>query len=58
MKPGQRQSCTTMNLEKLLALEQEEVKVSRGRMMQEGDQVRELHNHLAGVKNSNNLQLT
>lgn len=39
MKPGQRQSCTTMNLEKLLALEQEEVKVSRGRMMQEGDQL-------------------
>ncbi|XP_067136215.1 rap guanine nucleotide exchange factor 6-like isoform X3 [Centruroides vittatus] len=28
MRPGQRQSCTTMNLEKLLALEQEEVSVA------------------------------
>ncbi|XP_022246938.1 rap guanine nucleotide exchange factor 6-like isoform X4 [Limulus polyphemus] len=27
MRPGQRQSCTTMNLEKLLALEQDEVSV-------------------------------
>ncbi|KAG8191865.1 hypothetical protein JTE90_019800 [Oedothorax gibbosus] len=28
MRPGQRQSCTTMNLEKLLALEQEEVSIA------------------------------
>ncbi|XP_071952178.1 rap guanine nucleotide exchange factor 6-like isoform X2 [Antedon mediterranea] len=31
LHPGQRQSCTTMNLEKLLALEQDEVKVAPNR---------------------------
>ncbi|XP_033123031.1 rap guanine nucleotide exchange factor 6-like isoform X11 [Anneissia japonica] len=31
LHPGQRQSCTTMNLEKLLALEQDEVKVAPAR---------------------------
>lgn len=39
MRPGQRQSCTTMNLEKLLALEQEEVTIAldtRQRFLSEG----------------------
>ncbi|KAF8771177.1 Rap guanine nucleotide exchange factor 2 like protein [Argiope bruennichi] len=39
MRPGQRQSCTTMNLEKLLALEQEEVTIAldaRQRFYSEG----------------------
>nr|XP_006814043.1 PREDICTED: rap guanine nucleotide exchange factor 6-like [Saccoglossus kowalevskii] len=39
MKPGQRQSCTTMNLEKLLALEQEEVKIARTQSLGEDHQL-------------------
>ncbi|XP_077999088.1 rap guanine nucleotide exchange factor 2-like isoform X4 [Glandiceps talaboti] len=40
MRPGQRQSCTTMNLEKLLALEQEEVKIARTQSLGEDEQRR------------------
>ncbi|XP_070544204.1 rap guanine nucleotide exchange factor 6-like [Ptychodera flava] len=40
MRPGQRQSCTTMNLEKLLALEQEEVKIARTQSLGDDEQRR------------------